>query len=67
VLETTYKTSESVTIVDVEHRTMQYLFHDGTGYTFMDQQSYEQVTMSDEDVVRATHAHKRAGVLFGQW
>jgi arylsulfatase A-like enzyme len=26
-----------------------------------------RVTMSDEDVVRATHAHKRAGVLFGQW
>ncbi|MFA6429416.1 MAG: elongation factor P [Patescibacteria group bacterium] len=50
VLETTYKTSESVTIVDVEHKTMQYLFHDGTGYTFMDQQTYEQVTMSDEDV-----------------
>ena len=26
-----------------------------------------RVTMSDEDVVRATHAHKRAGVFFGQW
>jgi arylsulfatase A-like enzyme len=26
-----------------------------------------RVTMSDEEVVRATHAHKRAGVFFGQW
>lgn len=26
-----------------------------------------RVTMSDEDVVRATNAHKRAGVFFGQW
>jgi len=50
VLETTFKTSESVTIVDVEHRNMQYLYHDGTGYTFMDNANYEQVTMSDEDV-----------------
>ena len=29
---------------------MQFLFHDATGYTFMDKESYEQVTMSDEDV-----------------
>lgn len=50
VLETTYKTSESITIVDVEHRRMQYLYHDATGYTFMDNSNYEQVTMADEDV-----------------
>ena len=50
VLEITYKTSESVDLVDVEHRRMQYLYHDATGYTFMDNGNYEQVTMNDEDV-----------------
>ncbi len=50
VLETTFKTSESVTIVDVEHRRMQYLYHDATGYTFMDNGTYEQVTMADDEV-----------------
>lgn len=50
VLEVTYKMSDSITTVEVEHRTMQYLFHDNTGYTFMDKATYEQVTMSDEDV-----------------
>ncbi len=50
VLEVTYKTSESIDLVDVEHRRMQYLYHDATGYTFMDTVSYEQVTMSDEEV-----------------
>ena len=50
VLEVTYKMSDTITIVEVEHRTMQFLFHDATGYTFMDKESYEQVTMSDEDV-----------------
>ena len=50
MLEVTYKMSDSITLVEVEHRTMQYLFHDNTGYTFMDKASYEQVTMSDEDV-----------------
>lgn len=50
VLETTFKTSESVDIVEIEHRRMQYLYHDATGYTFMDNGNYEQVTMADEDV-----------------
>lgn len=50
VLENTYKTSESVDIVEVEHRRMQYLYHDATGYTFMDNSTYDQATMSDEDV-----------------
>ncbi len=49
-LERTYKTSESVDLVDVEYRNMQYLYHDATGYAFMDSGTYEQVSMSDEDV-----------------
>ena len=50
VLETTYKTSETIEYVEVEHRDMNFLFSDATGYTFMDNQSFEQVTMSPEDV-----------------
>lgn len=50
VLEVTNKTSESIEIVEVEHRNMQYLFHDATGYTFMDNGTYEQVTMADDEV-----------------
>ena len=50
VLEVTNKTSESVDIVEVEHRNMQYLYHDVTGYTFMDNGTYEQFTMSDEEI-----------------
>ena len=49
-LEQTYKVSETITIVEVEYRNMQYLYHGATGYTFMDTASYEQFTMSDEDV-----------------
>ena len=49
-LEATYKTSESITLADLEYHNMSYLYHDATGYTFMDSKTYEQVTMSDEDV-----------------
>lgn len=49
-LEKTIKMSESIDVVEVEYRNMQYLYHDATGYTFMDRDTYEQVTMSDDDV-----------------
>lgn len=49
-LEKTIKVSETVELVEMEYRNMQYLYHDATGYTFMDSTSYEQVSMSDEDV-----------------
>jgi elongation factor P len=42
--------SETIDIVDVEYRNMQYLFHDATGYTFMDSGTYEQFTMADDIV-----------------
>lgn len=49
-LENTYKMSETISIVEVEYRNMQYLFHDATGYTFMDSATYEQFTMADDVV-----------------
>lgn len=49
-LETTYKTSESIDFADLEYHNMSYLYHEASGYIFMDSKSYEQVTMSDEEV-----------------
>ena len=49
-LEQTFKMSESVSLVEVEYSNMQYLYHDATGYTFMDSNTYEQHTMNDEEV-----------------
>lgn len=49
-LETTYKMSETISLVEMEYRNMQYLYHDNTGYTFMDNATYDQLTMSDEEV-----------------
>ncbi|TAL19539.1 elongation factor P [Patescibacteria group bacterium] len=42
-LEHTYKDSDTVDIVEVERRRMQYLYGDQSGYTFMDTTDYEQV------------------------
>lgn len=42
-LENTWKSGEAVDIVEVERSTMQYLFSDANGATFMDNATYEQV------------------------
>jgi len=40
------RTEEKVDRAVVEAREMQYLYSDATGYVFMDQQNYEQITLS---------------------
>ncbi|MEK7073548.1 MAG: elongation factor P [Patescibacteria group bacterium] len=45
-LENTFKSGEKVDIVDVDRRSMQYLFSDGNGATFMDNTSYDQILVS---------------------
>lgn len=61
VLEVTYKTSESIDVVEVEHRNMQYLYKDATGYTFMDNASYEQFALS-EDIIGDQAKYLREGL-----
>jgi elongation factor P len=48
VLEVTYKTSESVDIVQVDFRTMQYLYKSGDNFAFMNMESYEQIEMNGD-------------------
>ena len=50
VLERTYDSGEKLKEPDFEEKKMQYLYHDGTEYIFMDQESYEQVHLDDDCV-----------------
>lgn len=50
VVEQTLKASESVEFEDVARRKMQFLYADPSGYTFMDQDSFEQVTVNRDMV-----------------
>ena len=50
IVENNFKSSETLEFEDVQYKKMQYLFNDGTLYTFMDNQSYEQITMGGEDI-----------------
>lgn len=48
VLEVTYKTSESVDIVQVDFRTMQFLYKSGDNLAFMNMETYEQIEMNGD-------------------
>jgi elongation factor P len=50
VLEITYKSGDKVERPDLATREMQLLYHDASSYTFMDNTSYEQFTLSTEDL-----------------
>ena len=48
ILDRTYRSGESFEPASLEDRQMEYLYKEGTHYTFMDQQTYEQVVMEEE-------------------
>ena len=39
-----FRASESVERVHMEDKDFQYLYKDDSGYTFMDQETYDQIT-----------------------
>ena len=50
VIERTYKTGEAVLPAQVQDHEMQFLYTDGTNYTFMNNETYEQVELSAEQL-----------------
>ena len=48
VLDRTWRSGESFTAANVESKRMQYLYASGDTFTFMDNQTYEQIEMSAE-------------------
>jgi len=48
VIDNTFRAGEKVEIVRLSNKKMQYLYKDASGYTFMDMETYEQVTVPEE-------------------
>ncbi|WP_298436584.1 elongation factor P [Geobacter sp.] len=49
-LDRTYRSGETFEPASLEERRMQYLYKEDTHYTFMDNQTFEQVQMSEDAV-----------------
>src|SRR3989304_6975873 len=50
MIENRFRSGEAIEVVRLETRNFQFLYHDGTGYVFMDNDNYDQVSVM-EDVV----------------
>ena len=50
VIETTFRGGEKVPVANVEKREMQYLYKSSDRITLMDNQSYEQIEVSEEQI-----------------
>jgi elongation factor P len=50
VLDRTFKGNEQIDSADVTNRPVQYLYNDGGNYYFMDNDSYEQFSVSAENM-----------------
>jgi len=50
VLDKTFRAGEKMTHAYIDKREMQYLYMDPSGYTFMDNSSYEQLTVSKDSL-----------------
>lgn len=50
IVERTFNSGEKLQDVFIDYRTMQYLYADGDRFTFMDMETYEQPTLSREQI-----------------
>ena len=50
VIENNFKSAETLEFEDVQYKRMQYLYNDGNLYTFMDNSTYEQVSIAKADI-----------------
>ena len=50
VVDKTFNADTKVDTANVDRRDMQYLYHDGSGFVFMDTTTYDQLTIPDQTV-----------------
>jgi elongation factor P len=67
VLDINYRSGDKVGKPDLVELTMQYLYFDGEGYVFMDNNNFEQITLKPEaleDVLPYMKENESVSVLF---
>ena len=55
VVDRTFNSDTKVDTATVDRREMQYLYHDGDGYVFMDTSTYDQLTLPEAVVGEASN------------
>jgi elongation factor P len=55
VVEIRFRAGEAVDQVRVETKEYQYLYSDGTGYVFMDKETYDQISVQESTIGEGAH------------
>ena len=55
VVDKTFNAGVKVEVAQLEKRDMQYLYRDGSGFVFMDQKTFDQMTVPEEVVGEAVN------------
>ena len=48
MIENRFRSGEEIEIVRLDTKNFQYLYHDGTGFVFMDTDNYDQISIDEE-------------------
>jgi elongation factor P len=63
IVEKSFRPSEKVEKAHIDYKNMQYLYHSQDDYTFMDQQNFEQVTLTKEKLGEAAGYIKEEAIV----
>lgn len=55
VIENRFRAGEAIEIIRIERKEFQFLYHDGTGYVFMEKETYEQIPVMEEAIGDGAH------------
>jgi elongation factor P len=50
VIENRFRAGEAIDVLRIERKEYQFLYHDSSGYVFMDNETYEQLTVTPESL-----------------
>ena len=69
-MDKTFKSGEKIDLVETERRNVQYLYQQGADYIFMDEETFEQYTLSlsvvSEEVARFLKEEQRVVVFYAE-
>lgn len=55
VIENRFRAGEAIEIIRIERKEYQFLYRDGSGYVFMDKETYEQLSVQEEQIGDGAH------------
>jgi elongation factor P len=50
VIENRFRAGEAIEIIRIERKEFQFLYHDGSGFVFMDKETYDQISVAQEQI-----------------